>query len=89
MRIAILGAGAWGTALAVALSARHETVLWMRDPEQCKQLQATRLNQRYLPDIALPEALQFEQRSPLGARRLRSRHRGRHRGGVARDASAE
>ncbi len=57
MRLAVLGAGAWGTALAVTLSARHEVTLWARDAAQCAQMQATRVNQRYLPGILLPDTL--------------------------------
>ena len=54
MRIAILGAGAWGTALGIALSPRHEITLWCRDPQQCAQLAAARVNTRYLPGVAIP-----------------------------------
>jgi glycerol-3-phosphate dehydrogenase (NAD(P)+) len=59
MKLAVLGAGAWGTALAVALSARHEVTLWARDPGQCTRMQVDRINQRYLPDIALPAVLRL------------------------------
>ena len=54
MRIAILGAGAWGTALGIALSPRHEITLWCRDPQQGAQLAAARVNTRYLPGVAIP-----------------------------------
>jgi glycerol-3-phosphate dehydrogenase (NAD(P)+) len=60
MKISVLGAGAWGTAIAVSLCARHETVLWGRDAEQCRAIAATRRNQRYLPEIALPPQLAIE-----------------------------
>jgi len=56
--VAILGAGAWGTALAVhlaRLSVVPGLVLWARDPQQAQSIQRTRLNARYLPGIALPE----------------------------------
>ena len=59
MRLAVLGAGAWGTALAVTLSAAHRVVLWSRNPEQCCAMQQGRMNQRYLPEIELPGALQI------------------------------
>jgi glycerol-3-phosphate dehydrogenase (NAD(P)+) len=59
MNLTVLGAGAWGTALAVSTAARHATLLWARDAQQCRQLQATRENQRYLPGVALPAALQI------------------------------
>ena len=53
----MLGAGAWGTALAVAASARHETLLWARDADQAARMQASRRNERYLPEAALPDTL--------------------------------
>lgn len=60
MKISVLGAGAWGTAIAISLCARHDTVLWGRDPEQCRAIAATRRNLRYLPEIALPPQLAIE-----------------------------
>lgn len=57
MKISVLGAGAWGTALAVQAAARHEVLLWARDAQQALALQAQRRNQRYLPEVALPAAL--------------------------------
>jgi glycerol-3-phosphate dehydrogenase (NAD(P)+) len=60
MNITILGAGAWGTALAVNTAARHSTLLWARDAAQCAALSATRLNTRYLDGVALPAALRIE-----------------------------
>ena len=57
MNIAILGAGAWGTALAISLSARHRVTLWARDAEQVAAMSASRCNQRYLPEISLPQEL--------------------------------
>ena len=56
-RIAVLGAGAWGTAMACVLAVRHDVVLYARDAAQARELQATRCNARYLPDIGLPGAL--------------------------------
>jgi glycerol-3-phosphate dehydrogenase (NAD(P)+) len=52
--LAILGAGAWGTALAAVLSARHEVRLWLRDPSQARAISAAHRNERYLPEIGLP-----------------------------------
>ncbi|MDY0743220.1 NAD(P)H-dependent glycerol-3-phosphate dehydrogenase [Paucibacter sp. R3-3] len=57
MKISILGAGAWGTALAVQAAARHEVVLWARDAAAVQEMAATRRNARYLPDAALPPNL--------------------------------
>ena len=60
MKISILGAGAWGTALAIAFSRRHEVALWARDPAQAAAMRAGRENTRYLPGAVLPEALRIE-----------------------------
>ena len=57
MKIAVLGAGAWGTALAVSAAARHQVLLWSRDAKQSAALDANRANERYLPGIALPVSL--------------------------------
>lgn len=54
MRVAVIGAGAWGTALAIALSQRHEIVLWTRDPAHAAAMQESRSNSRYLPGIEMP-----------------------------------
>ncbi len=58
MKIAVLGAGAWGTALAAAAAARHEVWLWARDAAQAEALRRQRCNSRYLPEVLLPAALQ-------------------------------
>jgi len=60
MRIAVLGAGAWGTALAITLCARHEVALWARDPAHCEDLSRERSNRRYLPGFAFPAGLRPE-----------------------------
>lgn len=60
MKIAVLGAGAWGTALAINLAARHEICLWMRNPAQGTEMSEARSNQRYLPGFDFPEALHVE-----------------------------
>ena len=53
--IAILGAGSWGTALAVHLGrVGHDVRLWARDPELAHVMGETRTNPRYLPDVSLP-----------------------------------
>jgi glycerol-3-phosphate dehydrogenase (NAD(P)+) len=58
MRLLVLGAGAWGTALALNAAARHDVVLWARDGAQARDMQARRENARYLPGFALPASLQ-------------------------------
>ena len=57
MNITILGAGAWGTALAISLSTRHRVTLWARDAQQIEAMVADKCNQRYLPGIPLPQHL--------------------------------
>jgi len=57
--IVVLGAGAWGTALAVAAAPRHEVLLWARDPAQAAEMAASHRNRRYLADVALPPALRI------------------------------
>ncbi|HNC52396.1 MAG TPA: NAD(P)H-dependent glycerol-3-phosphate dehydrogenase [Accumulibacter sp.] len=57
MRIAVLGAGAWGTALAISFAHRHSVVLWARDPARVASMQAARENSRYLPGHAFPASL--------------------------------
>lgn len=53
MRIAVFGAGAWGTALALAFARQHEVVVWSRDPAEIAALRADRENRRFLPGIPL------------------------------------
>ena len=57
MKIAVLGAGAWGTAIGINLAARHDVRLWARDPALVAALRADGANRRYLPDFKLPPAL--------------------------------
>ena len=60
MHITVIGAGAWGTALAIAASrphAQHPVRLHVRDPAQAQALHQQRCNTRYLPEVALPESL--------------------------------
>lgn len=59
MKIAIVGAGAWGAALGINLCARHTALLWARDAQQCADMAAHRRNRRYLPECELPSALQI------------------------------
>jgi len=54
MKILVLGAGAWGTALAINAAARHAVTLWARDPAQAIAMAAARENLRYLPGFVLP-----------------------------------
>jgi glycerol-3-phosphate dehydrogenase (NAD(P)+) len=57
MKISVLGAGAWGTAISIVLSRRHEVTLWARDPALLDAMRAKRINQRYLPGFEIPAVL--------------------------------
>ena len=60
MKILVLGAGAWGTALALNAAqslSRHQVTLWARDAALAAAMQSSRSNTRYLPGIALPTNL--------------------------------
>jgi len=59
--IAVLGAGSWGTALALQFARGGRTVrLWGRDTAQLREMTAARMNARYLPGIAFPDNLVVE-----------------------------
>ncbi len=66
MNILILGAGAWGTALAISAAANprapHAVTLWARDVAQAADMQSQRVNARYLPQQLFPEALRVDNR---------------------------
>jgi glycerol-3-phosphate dehydrogenase (NAD(P)+) len=57
VKVAVLGAGAWGTAISCVLSRRLEVRLWARDPERAAEIRETRGNERYLPGIAVPASV--------------------------------
>lgn len=57
MNITVLGAGAWGTALAISLSAHHRVTLWTRNTGHLTELAELRVNQRYLPEQRLPDSV--------------------------------
>ena len=73
-KILILGAGAWGTALAVSASAnthaRHTVTLWARDSAQAQAMAAARANARYLDGVEFPPALTVSNEAPDGLARL-------------------
>ncbi|MBY0579252.1 MAG: NAD(P)-dependent glycerol-3-phosphate dehydrogenase [Burkholderiales bacterium] len=60
MNISILGAGAWGTALAIGLSACHRVTLWVRDPLHYDEMKASRVNRRHLDPFSLPAGILLE-----------------------------
>jgi glycerol-3-phosphate dehydrogenase (NAD(P)+) len=57
MNVTLLGAGAWGTALAVQAASRHAVMLWARDAVHAAAVGAARENARYLPGVTLPATL--------------------------------
>ena len=60
MRITLLGAGAWGTALAIAFAGKNEVTLWSREDDVAVDLQNTRENHRFLPGHKLPAGVRIE-----------------------------
>jgi glycerol-3-phosphate dehydrogenase (NAD(P)+) len=57
-RVTVLGAGSWGTALAVHLGrVGHDVRLWARDPSLASDIEKRRANAVYLPDISLPDSV--------------------------------
>ena len=62
-KIAILGAGGWGTALAIVLSRSrkpHEISLWVHNAERCESIRRERENKTYLPGAKLPESIRVD-----------------------------
>ena len=59
MNISVLGAGAWGTAVALALTAKNQVLLWGRNSLAMAALQSQRENHAYLPGFRFPEQLQI------------------------------
>lgn len=59
MKLAILGSGAWGTALAISFAPRHRVTLWSREPAEIEAMVRERQNRRFLPDIPLPSELKL------------------------------
>jgi glycerol-3-phosphate dehydrogenase (NAD(P)+) len=57
MKLAVLGAGAWGTALAMTFAHEHQVTLWARDAEQVAAMAEARENLRYLPGQRFPDTL--------------------------------
>ncbi len=57
MKIAVLGSGAWGTALAIGLCPRHDLTLWIRDRLHFEEMRETRINRRHLDPFLIPEKI--------------------------------
>lgn len=62
MAVAVVGAGAWGTALAKLIADKGESVtMWCREPEVVAAVRGRRVNETFLPEIHLPENLEVTQ----------------------------
>ena len=59
MKLAVIGAGAWGTALAVTLSANYPVALWCRSAASASDLRRDRENRRYLPEVHLGQSVEI------------------------------
>lgn len=57
LKLGVLAAGAWGTALAANWAQRHQVTIWAREPEVVAAINDDHINHRFLPNIALPPAL--------------------------------
>ncbi|SDI18474.1 NAD(P)H-dependent glycerol-3-phosphate dehydrogenase [Propionivibrio dicarboxylicus] len=60
MNITVIGAGAWGTALAITFCGRHAVTLWTREADVTETMQVERENKRFFPGFPFPEALKVE-----------------------------
>ncbi len=74
MDILVLGAGAWGTALAISAGTRHRVTLWARDAGQVALLAATRENRKYLAGCALPAGVAVSAADSLNLPALAAAH---------------
>jgi len=63
MKIAVLGAGAWGTALAIHAGHQHDVTLWARDAAQAQAMDMARVNARYLPDMPFSSGLRVSSQA--------------------------
>ena len=60
MKIGVIGGGGWGTALSIVLESRgHAVRLWVFEQDLAEQMRRTRLNERFLPEVRIPDAIQI------------------------------
>jgi glycerol-3-phosphate dehydrogenase (NAD(P)+) len=74
MDILVLGAGAWGTALAIGAGARHRVTLWARDPAQAAAIAQSGENVHYLPGFLLPAGVTVASPTAGAVGELAARH---------------
>jgi len=60
MNISVLGAGAWGTAIAISAASHHPVCLWARNPNAADAMRRDQENKQYLPAVTLPNSLLIE-----------------------------
>ena len=94
MNITLLGAGAWGTALAIALSRRHPVMLWSRDAQAVEAMRGERQNQRKscertAPRIARPRSLVRQVEDARGGAWVHGGNHRRFAEGYPREGQAE
>ena len=70
-KVAVLGAGAWGTAIAGVLADRLEVALWARNPAQAEAMARERRNERYLPGVDIPAAVAITSDLPTALAQAR------------------
>ncbi|MBQ7953561.1 MAG: NAD(P)-dependent glycerol-3-phosphate dehydrogenase, partial [Clostridia bacterium] len=59
-KVSVLGSGSWGTAMAMCLANNgHNILLWSRNEQTTEELTKTHINEKYLPDVVLPENINF------------------------------
>ncbi|MEM6467335.1 MAG: NAD(P)H-dependent glycerol-3-phosphate dehydrogenase [Pseudomonadota bacterium] len=63
--ITVMGAGAFGTGLAISLAARHEVTLWARNADHADEMRKSRQNARRLPDVSLPDEIKITSGTAL------------------------
>ncbi len=64
--VAVMGAGSWGTAIAIVLQTNgHQVRLWMRNEEQAKMMKKTQVNNKYLPGIHLSPGIKIESNAAI------------------------
>ena len=79
MKLTLLGAGAWGTALAIAFAGKHAVTLWSREEDVAVDLRVTRENHRFFPGYRLPDAVRVESDFAAALREVETAWGGVHR----------
>jgi glycerol-3-phosphate dehydrogenase (NAD(P)+) len=74
MKIIVIGAGAWGTALAISAAPQHAVTLWARNSALANALQTGRINTRYLPGVALPASVEVRADAAASLPSLAEQH---------------